>query len=151
MQHKENEAASHSAVQTGRWNSWLHLSARTEKSLNACLSCTLRNGGASQVMLEIQRECGAQQGVLNFLNYDEDDNGKPVVWTQQWGDVGDHGEIENKSGSVTWVSWHVEEDLPEESCNSPASRQQTKQAPEWPPWREIDRSSWCCKGTVESD
>lgn len=38
----------------------------------------------------------------------------PVEGTQQWGDVGEHEEIGNKSGSVACVRWHAEEYLPGE-------------------------------------
>lgn len=39
--------------------------------------------------------CGKHQ----WFKPNEGDFGKTVVETQQWGDVGEHEEIENKSGS----------------------------------------------------
>ena len=43
-----------SAVRTARGSSFHHLGARTEKSLDACLSCVFRDGGSSRALLELK-------------------------------------------------------------------------------------------------
>ncbi|KAI4887285.1 hypothetical protein NFI96_007646 [Prochilodus magdalenae] len=47
-----------SAVLTPSGSSFHHLGARTEKSLDACLPCVLRDGGSSRVVLEARRARG---------------------------------------------------------------------------------------------
>lgn len=40
--------------------------AKTEKSLDAYLPCTLRDSGSGQVVLEARWDCGAEWGLIEY-------------------------------------------------------------------------------------
>lgn len=46
-------------------HSFHHLGARTQKSLEACLPCTLKTGRSSQAMLDVGREHGTEDDLLS--------------------------------------------------------------------------------------
>lgn len=45
-------------------SSFHHLGVNTEKSLDVCLLCTLKDSGSSRAMLVTHREHGAEQGLI---------------------------------------------------------------------------------------
>lgn len=46
-------------------SSFHHLGVKTDKNLEACLPCTLSDGGTCRAVMENQREHGAARGVIS--------------------------------------------------------------------------------------
>ncbi|KAK3560279.1 hypothetical protein QTP86_004209 [Hemibagrus guttatus] len=90
----EKQTVRDSAIRIPRGSSFRRLGARTEKSLDVYLPFSLRDGGTSRAVLVDLSERGAVRGVTRALSYQ-----KPVEGTQQWGGVGELGQVENKSCS----------------------------------------------------
>lgn len=61
------KTASDLEVWTSRGSSFHCPGTITERSLDACFPCTLRDGWSTQAVLEDQKECVAVQGVICVL------------------------------------------------------------------------------------